>query len=143
MDDTKVKQFSESLRTSLINISSNADKTWLEKYMKGIITFHGVKVPKVRSLTTELVKKEDLKSWSDQSILHLAERLIESNFSEEKLAAALILADKSIKMNAWQGQVALLHKAFQAGHIADWATCDQVIFQFMSSITLVLLKDSL
>ena len=126
MDNEKVKKWIEDLRSDLVKNGKASDKVWQERYMKGVIPFHGVKVPQVRILTKSLIVKHELKTWPEQSLHDLAKQLLAADFSEEKLAGVLVLSAKGLTLQDWEEQLRLIKTAFQAGQIADWATCDQV-----------------
>lgn len=126
MDNEKVRRWIQELRSDLIKNSKDSDKAWQERYMKGVIAFHGVKVPQVRILTKTLIAKHELKKWPEKSLYDLAKQLLAADFSEEKLAGVLVLSTKSLTLQDWEEQLSFIKTAFQAGQIADWATCDQV-----------------
>jgi hypothetical protein len=54
MEREREDQFVEELISSLLKASNSSDKVWQERYMKGVITYRGVKVPKVRNLVSML-----------------------------------------------------------------------------------------
>jgi 3-methyladenine DNA glycosylase AlkD len=126
MNDEKVGKCIEELRSELVKNGKASDKIWQERYMKGVIPFHGVKVPQVRTLTKSLIVKHELKKWSEISLHDLAKQLLEADFSEEKLAGILVLSTKGLTLQDWEEQLSFIKKAFRTGQIADWATCDQV-----------------
>ena len=126
MGDKKVSDWHAELKSELLKNCKSSNKIWSERYMKGILPFHGVKVPQVRLLTSALIKKHDLQTWTEQSIYDLAKQLLAADFSEEKLAGITVLSAKSLTFNDWEEQLRLVKSFFQSGQIEDWATCDQV-----------------
>ena len=130
MVDKKVSDWHAELKIDLTKNAKSSDKIWSERYMKGIIPFHGVKVPQVRILTSALIKKHELKSWNEKSIYDLVKQLLSSEFSEEKLSGISVLSSKSLTFNDWEEQLRLIKSSFKSGQIEDWATCDQVKMYF-------------
>ena len=126
MVEKKVSDWHAELKSDLMKNAKSSDKIWSERYMKGILPFHGVKVPQVRILTSALIKKHELQSWTEESIYELAKQLLASEFSEEKLSGISVLTSKSLTFDDWEEQLRLVKSSFQSGQIQDWATCDQV-----------------
>ena len=136
MESSRAELFHQDLLSDLRKNSKPSDKAWQERYMKGIIIYLGVKVPQVRKIVSALMAQHELAAWSEDSILELFNRLLASDFAEEKLAGVLVLASKILKLQNWEEQLESIMTGFQSGQVADWATCDQVSFNNPTLVTL-------
>ena len=121
-----ISKFIKELKSELTKTSKPANKVWQESYMKGVIPFHGVKVPQVRILAKSLTKEHNLKTWEEQSLYELVKQLLAAEFSEEKLCGILVLSSKDLDLQDWEEQLRFIKASFQTEQIADSATCDQV-----------------
>lgn len=99
-----------------------------EKYMKGVLSFYGIKAPEARILYRELKPL-----WENCDIeiqIALSWKLLESSFFEEKDLAVCILA-KCLKKCSQNLDISWMHELESrfASIVTGWATCDSLCSQ--------------
>lgn len=107
--------------------SDPATKAWWERYLKGEITFRGVKMAGIREVLHEWYRTEqlgDTLSRADQT--ELAYELIRQPCAEDKLAGILFLQEILLPLGALACPSCLSAMAglFETGYIHEWNTCD-------------------
>lgn len=102
-------------------------KAWWERYLRGVIGFHGVRMATIRrELNTWLEKERAVAPMTPSDERQLATTLLMQPLAEDKLAGILfyqevLLPDGRI---VWRRDLPQMATLFDAGSIADWSTCD-------------------
>jgi len=98
-------------------------RDWWNRYLKNTIEFRGVPMAGVRKIARALWHEHDLAQWTRDRRVDLALTFLAQPYAEEKLAGILLLAERLLpELRA--GDVSVLAKPFERGHIAEWSTCD-------------------
>ena len=115
-----------ALRARLQQQANAKTKTWWENYVKDSAPFLGVKMPTIRSIVhdwygEQVEGKLDLAQQFD-----LALALFAGEYTEEKLAATLLLQEILLPQRAVNcaSDIDRFAALFQDGWIYDWNTCD-------------------
>jgi 3-methyladenine DNA glycosylase AlkD len=116
---------------------SHDRKTWWERYLKGVITFKGVRMSDIRAALHLWIDDEQIEtrcSLAEQKALAL--ELISEQVAELKLAGILYLQEVLLPRGALDCRSDLDRFAdlFKAGHIADWNTCDWFCVKVLGSL---------
>ena len=112
----------------LLDARASADRrTWWERYLKGVITFKGVRMSDIRAALHLWIEDEQIEtrcSLAEQKALAL--ELFGEQVAELKLAGILYLQEVLLPRGALEcmSDVARFADLFESGHIADWNTCD-------------------
>ena len=118
----------DSLVSALVDMM-NAEaevktKQWFENYLKGAITYRGLKTPAVAKLLKAWRTDHNLDSYSLAEQLALCEALIAHPFAEDKFAGIIYIQKYLAKKLEWQTLVAFVDRLFQADYFFDWSTTD-------------------
>jgi 3-methyladenine DNA glycosylase AlkD len=106
------------IRALLVERGDRATAEAQERYMKGVVRFHGLKTPVLRALL-----KENAVLWkplSDEAKIELSWLLLRSEWFEEKDWGISILKTVKALDESW---LARLEAEFD-GIVNGWATCD-------------------
>jgi 3-methyladenine DNA glycosylase AlkD len=120
-------------------LEENADpkvKDWWENYVKGSAPFRGVKMSLIRS-TLHRWYQQDISAYLDvNQQMDLALALFPQEYTEDKLAGTLFLADILMPKGAVQRprDVMRFSTLFNAGHIYDWNVCDWFCVKVLGSL---------
>ena len=107
-----------TLQARLAARAQPSTKEWWERYLKHVISFRGVPMAGIRA---------EVNAWvPDAGRVELALELLRQPLAEDKLAGVLVLAEHVVPSGSPPGAVLLppLAELFEAGHVADWNTCD-------------------
>lgn len=126
----KLQKLIGKLQNKLDSQSDAKTKAWNEKYLKGVISFRGLKTQPTRTCLNQWWKEEVEKETSVDEQKDLAFLLIEEKYSEDKLSGILILQEK-IFPHLQKEDLVRLEKSFDKGHIYDWSTCDWVCIRVL------------
>ena len=101
------------------------DKTreWWERYLKGAVPFRGVPMATTRRVVHEAWESTGVDRLDPGAQIELALSLFAEPYSEDKLAGVLALGERLLD-HLTIDNVPALARPFEAGHIADWSTCD-------------------
>ncbi len=92
----------------------------MDKYFKGVLKFHGIKVPQLKQIFSDIYKQHIAPKDISQQI-DLAYQLIESNYGEEKKFGVMLLRKNLKHLTAEHiTQIGIVIE----NHVNDWATCD-------------------
>jgi len=101
-------------------------RSWWEAYLKGAISFRGVKMQEVREslITWYLEDQIGRRPVAEQTELALA--LLRQPLAEDKLAGILMMREVLFPAGAlrWRHDLGRLAALFDEGAVADWNTCD-------------------
>lgn len=101
-----------------------AKRAWWERYLKGVIEFHGVGIPDIRTIVTDWLDDHDLGDADGDHLMQLATAAVALPVAEDKLAAIVLLQDHGLDRLAPHRHLTEIAGWFDDGHIADWNTCD-------------------
>ncbi len=111
-------------------------KAWWERYLKGAVSFRGVKMPVNRDEVAAWHRAWRLERRDDEAHVELVYRLLHQPLAEDKLAAVLLLEEHLIPQGRplWELVVPILATAFDEGAIADWNTCDWLCVKVLGKL---------
>lgn len=92
----------------------------MAKYFKGVLKFHGIKMPELKQIFSDIYKQYISQEDISQQI-KLAYKLIESNYGEEKKFGVMLLQKNLKYLNAQH--ISEIADVIE-NHVYDWATCD-------------------
>jgi 3-methyladenine DNA glycosylase AlkD len=126
-----IARYKKQLRTQLKRIAKPETKAWFEAYMKHQERYLGVKTPAVEKTIITLAAQ-----LSNQISQKLCFSLLESPFTEEKLAGMILYQKKLIKnsSSSWQQDLKSIKKITEAGYISWWNTCDWLCMRVLGRI---------
>jgi 3-methyladenine DNA glycosylase AlkD len=101
------------------------DKTrqWWERYLKGALPFRGVPMGTIRRIVHQTWRTAGADRLDPEVQIDLALAQLAQPFSEDKIAGVLALSERLLG-HLTAEHVPALARPFEAGHIADWSTCD-------------------
>ena len=117
----------ERLQVRLNARATAATREWWTNYLRGAASFRGVKMKDVRTAVHTWFEEEQLGEYlSVGEQKDLALRLLEEDYTEDKLAGVLFLQEILLPAGALDGRSDLLRFArlFDGGYIRDWSICD-------------------
>ncbi len=104
--------------------ASEKTKLWWEKYMKGVIPFRGVGIPKNRELLAAWRRANGIDKWPLERQLELALAFLRKPVAEDKLAGILFLQNFLYDRFSWEELLAKYEVIYQNKWIFDWNICD-------------------
>ncbi|MGI9647105.1 MAG: DNA alkylation repair protein [Acidimicrobiia bacterium] len=118
----------DAVRTIQRDLQGRADagtREWWEAYLKGTISFRGVKMAGIRQAVNEW-HSADGDEWKSTRQRELAIALIEQELAEDKLAGILLIQEILLPAGAisWRTELPRWARLFDHGFISDWNTCD-------------------
>lgn len=99
-------------------------KQWWEKYMKNVIPFRGVGIPKNRELLAEWRKQNGIDKWSLEDQLELALAFFKEPIAEDKLAGILFIQNYLYNKLPWEVLLGKYTEIYEQELIFDWNICD-------------------
>ncbi len=97
---------------------------WWERYLKGVIRFRGVGIPKNRELLTTWRERHGIDTWPLENQLELALRFFSQPVAEDKLAGILFIQNFLYDKLPWRTLLRRYSEVYEKGWIFDWNTCD-------------------
>jgi 3-methyladenine DNA glycosylase AlkD len=94
-----------------------------ERYLKGAAAFLGVPMAGIRRAVEEVWREQGLDGWPLEDLLALARAWFARPWSEEKLAAVLLIAER-LAPRLELVHAAMLREPLADGDISDWNVCD-------------------
>lgn len=94
-----------------------------ERYLKGAASFRGVPMAGVRTAMRTVWREERLADRDTDALLGLTDRWFHGAYSEDKLAAVLLLAEQASE-RLDTSHLPALAAPLEAGAIGDWNVCD-------------------
>ena len=123
MEDSKqIKTYVKMFEDKLQAIASEQNKKAMEKYMRNIQEYRGVKAPEVKNIYREVWA--ELKKSEDICPKEVAHELIRSKYGEDKNCGLLIF--ESVKKKVVLDDINRLVPLFEDGTLAGWANTDTV-----------------
>lgn len=115
------------LQAALDREADPRTKAWWERYLKGEISFRGVKMAAIRSALHDWYEAEGM--GAELSLTQqrdLAYELIRQSYAEDKLAGILFLQEILLPQGALgcPADLDAMAGLFEAGYIHEWNTCD-------------------
>jgi len=104
--------------------STEKTKQWWEKYMKGVIPFRGIGIPRNRELLAEWRKTNGIDTWSLEDQLELALSFFKKPIAEDKLAGILFLQNFLYNKLPWEVLLEKYEEIYKRELIFDWNICD-------------------
>ena len=99
-------------------------KQWFDNYLKGAITYRGVKTPQVTKLVKAWHRNHELSRYSLSDQLSLCTALIAGDFAEEKFAGTLYLQTFLRDQLDYSSLLNTCNTLFKEGYFFDWSTTD-------------------
>jgi 3-methyladenine DNA glycosylase AlkD len=122
------------LENRLASAASDKTKRWWEQYLRNVITFFGVGIPKIREILSELYDSNNLRAYTPEEQIAVACRFISHPSAEIKLAGILCYqlylldsAEPSILIDS-------IEKLFGQRHVFDWNTCDWLCVRVLTPL---------
>lgn len=112
------------LQTSLQQVASPETKAWWEKYLKQVIPFRGLSLPKTREQFLQWYKYYQVHTFSLETQLEMALTLFRAPFTEDKLAGILFLQYYLYMHMDWRYLLKKYETIYAEAFIFDWNTCD-------------------
>jgi 3-methyladenine DNA glycosylase AlkD len=123
MTSRQVDQLTERLQHLLDAAADDRTRKWWERYLKGAARFRGVPMGGIRAAVRTLWRTEQLSGWPTPHLLDLARHWFAQPFSEDKLAATLLIAEHLAgRLTLEDGDA--LGWPLADGQLADWSSCD-------------------
>lgn len=114
---------SARLDTLLSAIADPALRTRWERYLKGGASFRGVPMAGIRRAMSMVWVESGLDEWPVDDLLALADDWFSARWSEDKLAAVLLIAERlAPRLRTSDGPA--LRSPVARGHLADWNVVD-------------------
>jgi len=120
-------EFQELIHKHQVTMDAEASektKLWWERYMKGVIPFRGVGIPKNRELLGIWRKENGLDKWSLEKQLDLALAFFKESMAEDKLAGILYLQNFLCDKLSWKSVFIRYEELYAEKLIFDWNVCD-------------------
>ena len=117
----------EGLQLRLNAHTTVATREWWTKYLRGAASFRGVKMADVRKAVHAWFREERLgEHLSVGQQKDLALRLLQEDYTEDKLAGVLFLQEILLQAGAldWHSDLPRFARLFEEGFIRDWSICD-------------------
>lgn len=92
----------KTYQTELDAIAAKKTKVWWERYMKGVIPFRGVGIPKNRELLIRWRRAHGIEQWPVAQQLDLALAFFQESMAEDKLAGILFLQNFLYDALSWE-----------------------------------------
>ncbi len=108
-------------------------KQWWEKYMKNVIPFRGVGIPRNRELLAEWRKQNGIDNWSLEDQLELALTFFKEPIAEDKLAGILFIQNYLYNKLPWNILLDRYAEIYEQELIFDWNICDWFCVRVLSS----------
>ncbi|MBC6415576.1 MAG: DNA alkylation repair protein [Bdellovibrionales bacterium] len=115
----------------------NADlqtKAWFENYLRGSISYYGIKTPEIKKIVTQWVKDNSIEKEDLKKQLLLAESLFSLPHAEEKLAGTLYIQYYLLKKLSSEKILKLAEKCFAKAYFFDWSTADWFTVRVLSPL---------
>jgi hypothetical protein len=109
------------LENRLASAASDKAKRWWEQYLRNVITFFGVGIPKIREILSELYDSNNLRAYTPEEQIAVACRFISHP------SAVLDSAEPSILIDS-------IEKLFGQRHVFDWNTCDWLCVRVLTPL---------
>ena len=109
---------------ALESVASEKTRLWWEKYMRNVITFRGVGIPKNRELLAKWRIDNKIDGWPPEEQLELALAFLAEPVAEDKLAGILYLQNFLHDKLPWELMLEKYQAIYADELIFDWNICD-------------------
>jgi len=107
----------------------------MERYMKNIYPFYGIKSPELR-LMIKQVQVQYKSQWTSKILLATSEELLSSNYGDKKMLGVYLLGVPSnLKLIQCEPYIIETLGTFIDNYVNDWATCDGLSSQVLRKLT--------
>ncbi len=124
MNRSQINNLIRSFQQELDKAASPKTKAWWEGYMKYVIPFRGVGIPKIRKLLEEWRIQNNLDRIGIEKELVIALDFFKGAFTEDKLAGILYLQEFLFRKFDWKELLPHYEQLFHNKLIFDWNVCD-------------------
>jgi len=111
----------QKVQAEIQKVANPETKIFIEKYMKGIETYRGVKYTQMKDVF-KVLWANDIKNLSTELKKELAHALIQEEHSEDRYIGLLIFEKLPKEINL--EDVNKFQNLFEKGHLRGWATTD-------------------
>ncbi len=133
--NTLIKNIQDKLQSA----ATLETKIWFENYLKGVISYYGVKTPQVKSIVHVWRKENELMHRTLEEQLTLCKKLISLKYAEEKFAATLYIQQHLVKKIDLSLLLDTSEEFYSKEYFWDWSTADWFTVRVLSAI---IAKDS-
>jgi 3-methyladenine DNA glycosylase AlkD len=117
-----------------ISKKENKEKAeWLQNYIKHDLKSKGVGIPDIRQIVKEATVKFSLNKQSQEYQLEVLNDLMQSSFTEDKLAAIIYL-QLNWKTVGVEATLAAVESWFDNNWINDWNVCDWLCVRILTPV---------
>jgi 3-methyladenine DNA glycosylase AlkD len=117
---------------ALDRVAEEKSKQWWEKYLKGVIPFRGVGIPKNRDLIALWREENGIDQLPHDKQLDIALAFFEESYAEDKLAGILYIQQYLYDKLPWDLQLTRFETLFDNQLIFDWNVCDWFCVRVLS-----------
>lgn len=114
----------EKLQIRLQKASTLKTRKWFERYLKGVISYRGVKTPVVSEVVTQWRMDERLDLWTCQKQLGMACELIRQKKAEDKFAGTIYIQKYLYKGMNPEILLKSFDRLYRESCFWDWCTTD-------------------
>ena len=109
-------------------------KEWFENYLKGAISYYGVKTPEAKSIVAIWSKNNQVSNLSISKQFNLCKKLMKLEHAEEKFAAIIYIQQYLIKNVETEELLNLAEWFFEQNCFFDWSTADWFTVRVLNNI---------
>jgi 3-methyladenine DNA glycosylase AlkD len=126
-----MKEISKNIQIKITSIGKPDKANWLEKYVKHDVKSKGVGIPEIRDIVKEVTKDYKLLEFEISEQIDLLNDLMNSQYTEDKLAAIIYIQLNWNKINEHE-KIALISDWFDKELITDWNVCDWLCVRLLT-----------
>ena len=126
-----MKEISKNIQSKITSIGKPDKANWLENYIKHDIKSKGVGIPEIRNIVKEVTKDYKLLEFDISEQIDLLNDLMNSEYTEDKLAAIIYIQLNWNKINEHE-KIALISDWFDKELITDWNVCDWLCVRLLT-----------
>ena len=109
-------------------------KKWFENYLKGVISYYGIKTPVVKQIVVVWRKENKIDQLSVKEQLALCEQLFSLEHAEEKFAATMYIESYLIKVVNTKTLLKFSANLYRKNYIYDWSTADWYSMRVLTNL---------
>lgn len=117
-------------------ISAHGDESkarWLENYVKHDVRSRGVGIPQIRNIIRTINREEKISALSPEKQAYILDELMQSPWTEDKLAAILIMQLFWSDAEVLAG-IDRISNWFKNQWISDWNVCDWLCVRILTPL---------
>ena len=103
---------------------------WWDSYLKGVIPFLGVGIPRIRALLKKVAREEHWEEMDTEHRFRVLDGLMATERAEEKLGAILMV--QLFERPLTGDHLQLISRWFDKQWIYDWNTCDWLCVRLLT-----------